>query len=154
ACLASRCLTKRAAFLFLVFATGAMVGRQMGAVRHPEAIEPPSGADQQLHTRETLAVENTLVADGKKIVVADLLLMDQARYYSKRPEMYVMYPHGNNPLHCKYYIACLGVDALAARAEEVAAIYPSTTLLNDLRAAGFQATVRMTNPMVVYFSRR
>ena len=84
-----------------------------------------------------------------------MVLLAAARYYSKRPDLYVMYGADSDPLFCKYYgSACWNLDNAKTHATQVAALYPSGQLLGDMRQAGFQASVRMTSPLLVYFSPR
>jgi hypothetical protein len=103
-----------------------------------------------------MLVEDAIIADGKTIIVGDPLLTDVARYYSKRPGLYVMYQSDDsNHVLCQYFESvCRTPESLRSHARELAGLYPSTTLLAEMSRAGFQATIRMTNPTVVYFSPR
>jgi 4-amino-4-deoxy-L-arabinose transferase-like glycosyltransferase len=155
ACLVWRHLTKPASVAFLLLLAGLAVGRQLGHTRHPDAIEPPSVPTMQLHTMEVLTAEDALVADGRQSIIVDFLVLKNARYYSKRPDLYVMYKSDSDPLYCKYFgSACWNTNLAATHAREAAAIYPTDILLTEMSRAGFRAIVKMTNPMVVYFSPR
>jgi len=156
ACLVSRYLPKTASVAFLLFLTGAVCWRQIGTVRHAEEIEPPSAPYQQAHTRDTLAAEAAILADGKTAIVTDFELADEARYYSSHHEIYVSYQSDDTyRIFCSYFPStCWTPNAVISHAKEIAGLYPSQILLDDLTRAGFQATVRMSNPMVVYFTPR
>jgi hypothetical protein len=156
ACLVSRYLTRPASIALLLLLSGAVFWRQFGAARYPDTIEPLFGSEDQAHTRETLAAEGAIVADGKKFIITDFVLADEARYYSKHPELYVGYKSDDTYLtFCRYFPStCWTPDSARLHAMEVASIYPSNILLDEMKHAGFQATVRMTSPMVVYFSPR
>jgi 4-amino-4-deoxy-L-arabinose transferase-like glycosyltransferase len=155
ACLVSRCLNRPASMALLLFFAALTIGRQVVQARHPEAIGPPSAGNQQLHLREVLAAEDSLLGEGKRNIITDFELMDALRYYSKRPDVYVMYGPDDDPLFCKYFgSACWDLGAVSIHAAETAAVYPTDLLLTTMNRAGFQATVKTTNPMVVYFSKR
>jgi Dolichyl-phosphate-mannose-protein mannosyltransferase len=156
ACLASRHLNRLATIALLLLMTAGMGWRQIQRAKNAETIEPPASPGQQALTRQTLAAEDALVADGRKIIIAYPLMLDQAQYYSKRPQLYAMYGSEDpNPLYCKYFgSACLDLDAIKARVKEAAAINPTSKFLADMAQAGFQSTVKMVNPTVVYFSPR
>jgi hypothetical protein len=156
ACLASRYLTKPALIALLLFMMASMGHRQIGAAENAETIEPPSAWGQQNSTRQILAAEDALVADGRRVIITGFLLLDEAEYYSKRPELYAMYALDDpNPLYCKYFgSACLSLDSIKSRVKEAAAVNPTDKLLSDMAQGGFQATVKMISPKVVYFSRR
>jgi hypothetical protein len=154
ACLVSRYLNKPASVAFLLLLAALSVGRQVRQARNPEGIEPLSAGKQHAHTREALAVEDTLVADGKTTIITEFGLTETTRYYSKRPNLYVMYGPDADPYYCKFASACRTLDEVKAQAREVAAFYPSDKLVTDLSQAGLQPTVRTTEPYVVYFSPR
>jgi hypothetical protein len=79
--------------------------------------------------------------------------MEQARYYSKHPGLYRMYETDAAELFCKCFeTACMNTDSVKSHATEMAAVYPSDQLIEDMRRAGIQSTIRMTNPLIVYFS--
>jgi hypothetical protein len=149
-------LTKPASVALLLIVSGGVFWRQIGVARYPGEIEPPSGRGEQAHTRAMLAAEDAIVADGKKFVITDFVLADEARYYSKHPELYVGYKSDDTYLmFCTYFPSiCWTPDLARSHAMEVAGVYPSNILLDEMGRAGFQATVRMTSPMVVYFNRR
>jgi hypothetical protein len=154
ACVVSRYLIKPASVVLLLVIATLMVGRQMATARRPESIEP-SSANTQAPTREALAAEEKIVADGRKTIITHFLLLDAMRYYSKRPDLYAMFGPDSDPLFCKYFAgSCWNLDIAKTHAGEMAAIYPSNKLLSEMSDAGFQATVRMTEPPVVYFSPR
>jgi uncharacterized membrane protein len=154
-CLVSRYLNRPASIALLVFVAALVAGRQIGHARHPEGIEPPSVPNAQLYTRECLAAEGAIAADGKKVIVTYFTLVQSTRYYSKRPDLYAMYEGDDFRPYCKYFgTACWTLDAVKGHAAEVAAVYPSDRFLTEMSRAGFQPTVKMTNPTVVYFSPR
>ncbi len=155
ACLVWRYLTRPATIAFLVVFGGGAALIQMAHAHNAEILEPPSAYGEQLHTREALAVEDALVADGKKIVITSFCHLKEMQYYSKRPELYAMFGPDSAPPFCKYFgSTCLNTDSLKAHAQEAVGFYPSTVLLGEMARAGFQITVRKTNPMIVYFSPR
>jgi hypothetical protein len=156
ACLVRRHLNTLGSTVLLSTLALLGVAWQLQTFLHPESIEPPSaGAPLQLRTRETLAAEADLILDGKRIVVAEFTLVQALRYYSQRPDLYVMYAGEADPYFCRYMGgACRHLDWARGDAKEVAAIYPSDYFLAVMSRAGFQATVKMTNPTVMYFSRR
>ena len=155
ACLVSRHLTKPASIALLLMLSALVVGRQIRTAQRAERIEPGSAPQTQAHTREVQAAEDTIVADGRTTIITDFVLLASARYYSKRPDLYVMYGPDSDPLFCKYYgSACWNLDSAKTHATEVAAVYPSGKLVAEMRQAGFEASVKMTSPLLVYFSRR
>jgi len=154
-CLAARHLTRPASTVLLLLLSGIAVGRQFRDARGAEAIEPQSAADQQLHTRQALAVEDILMKDGRTTVLTEHTVVRALRYYSKHPELYVSYGPNDAAYFCLYLgEACWGLDKVKAHAGELASIYPSDTFLSAMLHSGYQARVKMTNPMVVYFSLR
>ena len=154
ACLVSRYLAKPASMAFLLLLVCLAAGRQVSQTRHAEIIEPPTGK-MQLHTREAMAAEAGIVADGKKTVITDFVLSKAARYYSKRPDLYVMYGPDDAPPFCKYFgSACWNLDSVKEHAKDLAVLYPSDKFLTDIAQVGLEATVKRTNPTVVYLSPR
>jgi hypothetical protein len=81
-------------------------------------------------------------------------VMEQARYYSKHPDLYRMYETDAAELFCKCFEArCMNAGALRQHAAEIAAIYPSDKLIEDMRQAGLNPVIRLANPRIVYFTR-
>jgi hypothetical protein len=155
ACLVSRHLPKPASLALLVCLAALAAKWQVGYARRPEAIEPPSANKEQRTTREALAAEDAIFGDGKRTIITTFLLVEEIAYYSKRPDLYAMYGPDTDPYFCKYVgDACWNPDLAKSHAQELAAIYPSDKFLSTMLQAGFQATVKMTNPTVVYFSPR
>ena len=153
ACLVSRQLTKPASIALLLFLSGLMVVRQIGPTRYPEAIEPPSAEGQQLHTIDALGAEEGIMADGRKSILVDFVLLKETQYYSKRPDLYLMYAPEANPLQCKYFgSSCWDFEAVKSHAKEVAVLYPSNKLVTDMTRAGIQVTLKRSNPVVAYLS--
>jgi 4-amino-4-deoxy-L-arabinose transferase-like glycosyltransferase len=155
ACLVSRHLPQPASLAFLLFLAVLVTGRQIGNARKPEEIEPPSAPGEQLRTREALSAEDVLVRDGKKTIITTFSVVQALRYYSKRPELYLTYGPDEDPYFCQYLgDACWNLDLAKSHAKELAVIYPSDKFLSAMIQAGFQATVKMTSPTVIYFSPR
>jgi uncharacterized membrane protein len=153
ACLVSRYLTRPASIAFLLFLIGLGCARQIAHAHNAAILEPPSAVNEQHYTREALAAEDALIADGKKIVITEFLVVKEMQYYSKHPEMYAMYAPDTSAPFCKYFgSSCWNAASVKAHAQEVAGFYPSTGLLSDMTRAGFQANVIKTDPMIVYFS--
>jgi hypothetical protein len=152
-CMATRYLMKPALVAFLVFLCGAAIWPQIATARRAKDIEPPSAPDSQARTQEALASEDAVMADGKRMIITHFLIMEQARYYSKHPGLYRMYETDAAELFCKCFeTACMNTDSVKSHATEMAAVYPSDQLIEDMRRAGIQSTIRMTNPLIVYFS--
>jgi hypothetical protein len=158
ACFAARNLAKSAQYVLLLALCGAGAVWQLNRVHDADVIEPFPPADhQQAHTREAMRLEEQIRRDGKTTIVTDTLLVDQMQYYSKHPELYVMYQPDDVPLECEFFKpACLTPAAAAERASNIAALYPTGRLINDLRNAGFEPEIRLMDspePTLVYFSR-
>jgi 4-amino-4-deoxy-L-arabinose transferase-like glycosyltransferase len=152
-CMVSRVLNRQATLAFLLFLCGVAIWPELTAVRKPDEIEPPSALGLQAQTRAGLKVESALMADGKNMIVGHFLIMENSRYYSKRADLWRMYEMDSPELFCKCFSdVCLNIDQMKAHALDMAAIYPSNGLVEDMKKAGFQPVVRMTNPMVVYFA--
>jgi 4-amino-4-deoxy-L-arabinose transferase-like glycosyltransferase len=150
ACLVSRCLTKYASILFVLLAAGIAIGHQFLFVRNVESIGPgPQGL-----TREALTAESAILADGKKNIIADFLVADAARYYSKHPELYVSYKTDDVLLYYCEDLPCWTPETVKSHARDLAVLYPSNILLREMNHAGVEATIRMTDPMVIYLSPR
>ena len=96
------------------------------------------------------------MADGKKFIIAPFVLADEVRYYSRHPQLYVSHKSDDDYfIFCRYFpTTCWTPDSAKSHATEAAGIYASDILLDEMSRAGFQATVRMSSPMVVYFSPR
>jgi hypothetical protein len=158
ACIAVRNLGRPAQYVLLLALCGAGALRQMNRVREAELIEPfPPAEHQQAHTREAMQLEERIRMDGKTTILTDTLLVDQMQYYSKHPELYAMYQPDDVALECEYFKpVCLGTAAAADRASDMAALYPTGKLINDMRNAGFEPQIRLMDspePTLVYFSR-
>jgi hypothetical protein len=154
-CLVERHLRGRTSIAFLAFLSVLVIGRQIRDARGAEQLEPASAPNQQLHTRQAMAVEDTLLRDGKKVVITEHMVVRALRYYSRHPELYVSYGPNDAPYFCQYLgDACWSLDMAKAHASDLASIYPSDRFLSAMTEAGFQATVKLPNPMVVYFSPR
>lgn len=152
ACLTFRCLARPASIAFLIFFAELAVIHQIGDVRSPETIESPSAPDEQLHTRQALAVEDALVADGRKAVISEFMHLQEMRYYSKRPGLYAIYEYDYPEHYCEFSgSACWDLDSIKAHAGEIAAFYPTPKLLGEMVQAGFQVIVKRTDPLIVYF---
>jgi hypothetical protein len=165
ACMVSRQLTKLLSMAFLLFVMGVAAKQQIWRTRYPGQIEPnaPSSnrvwdvADggQQAFTRQALKVEDAIVGDGKSTIITATVLVQDVGYYSKRPSLYVMYGPDVDHYYCEYLgDRCWSLELAKSHAKELAALYPTTRFLAEMYQAGFQATVKMTTPMVVYFSPR
>jgi hypothetical protein len=153
ACLAWRHLDRPASVALLLFLAVLVVGRQMKPARHPETIEPLSATGQQLYTRQALAAEAGLVADGKRTIITDFMLLQELRYYSRHSELYAMYDADAVPMMCKLFdSACWNLESVKAQAKEVAAFNPSDRLLSEMQRSGFRPMLKSTNPTIFYFS--
>src|SRR5262249_3291074 len=115
ACLVSRSLTKSASILFVLLAAGIPVGRQFVFARDPE----PRGGQPSL-TREALLAESAILADGKTNIIADFLLPDEARYYSKHPELYVSYKSDDVLQYFCKDLPCWTAEAVKSHARDLA----------------------------------
>jgi hypothetical protein len=154
-CLVERHFRGRVSIAFLAFLSVLAIGRQTRDARGVEEIEPISAPDQQLHTRQAMAVEDTLLRDGKRVIITDQMVVRALRYYSRHPELYASYGPNDDPYFCQYLgSACWSLDMAKAHASDLASIYPSGRFLLAMTEAGFQATVKLPDPMVVYFSPR
>ena len=153
ACLVNRQLNRLAAIGLVLFLSVLAVGRQVRDLRSADKLEPPSAPFQQRETRQSLAVEDDLLKDGKRHVVAEHTVVRALQYYSKHPEMYVSYGPNDAPYFCQFLgDACWGPDMVKTHATEVASVYPTDSLLTMMTEAGFQTTIKRMKPLVVYFS--
>jgi hypothetical protein len=124
------------------------VGPQISLAVHPSAVEPPSDRREPARVKEVLAMESTLIGDGKKTIAvpADHILGVEARYYSKHPENYVFVvtPHlgvvGRVHQNLAQYrpMRFWNLEELRANARETALIDPSEETLRAMAQAGFQ----------------
>jgi hypothetical protein len=156
ACFVSRHLAPSALMLLVFLTIGISGGHQLAYARHPESIEPPAAVGQQGYTRAALSAEGAILADGKTKIMAGFLLADEARYYSKHPEVYISYKLDDK---LEYYCrapspTCWTSDTVKGHVQDLAVLYPSVVLLQEISRAGIQATIKMTDPMVVYLSPR
>ena len=110
---------------------------------------------QQSFTRKALTLEGAILADGKTNIITDFILAEEARHYSKHPELYVTFQSDDVfQYYCKDVPSCWTVDTVEYQAQNLAAINPSNSLLKVMRHAGFVTIVKATDPLVVYFSSR
>jgi hypothetical protein len=155
ACLAWRYLPKPASLVFVTVLLGLTVGQQAIRAKRPEVLEPLSGYNQQANTREILAAEDGMLRDGKRFVITNFSLQEEAAYYSKRPAMYVTYGPDADGYFCRFAgNACWDLNQATSHASELAAFYPSSEFISAMKDAGFQATLKTLNPTLVYFSPR
>lgn len=155
ACLMSRRLTKRASIVLISLLAAIPVGQQMLLATTAESLDVPSATGQQNFTRNALALENAIVADGKTNIIANFILAEEARHYSKRPELYVSLQSDDQfHYYCKDASSCWTADKVKHRGQHLVAMNPSKGLLTVMRRAGFVTTVKATDPLVVYFSSR
>jgi hypothetical protein len=155
ACMAYRQLGRWASIAVLLLISLASLGRQYRDYRGAEDLEPPSAALQQLQTRQALALEDALLKDGKKHVIAQHTVVRALRYYSKHPEIYVAYGPDAAPYFCEYLgAACWGPEIIKAHASEIAGFYPTEKLLEMMTKAGFPTKFKRISPAVVYFLPR
>ena len=154
ACFMSRYSTGRSSTLFIVLLAAIPVGQQLLFAQKAKSIDLPSADGQQSYTRKALLAERVILADGKKNVITGFLPAAEARHYSKHPALYVSFqPDDYLHYYCKDLSStCWTLDKVKGHAREVAALYPSSTLLRAMEHAGFGATVQTGDPLLVYFS--
>ncbi len=154
-CLASRYLPQKASAALLVCVAGLAIGKQVSNARNPETLEPSSGGSQQLATRQGLWAEETLAREGKTAIVANFAHATALAYYSKRPALYITYAGDSGTYFCRFMgDVCWNLEGMKRHGNELAALYPTDRFLKDMIEAGWQPAVRMTEPLVVYFSPR
>jgi Dolichyl-phosphate-mannose-protein mannosyltransferase len=137
------------------------VGPQISATVHPSKIEPPSDGRAPARMKEVLAMESTLMRDGKTIIAlpADHILGVEARYYSKHPENYafVVTPHlgvvGRVHLNLAHYhpMRFWNLEELCAHARETALVDPSEDMLKAMTGAGFQIKSLATKEVKIVY---
>jgi Dolichyl-phosphate-mannose-protein mannosyltransferase len=122
-------------------------GQQLKLLARPDGVRPPVKPESAEVLREMLAMESSLIADGKTAIVisADETLALEAMYYSRHSKAYVvlldrthMISRGYQNLARFQPISFWTLDNLRAHAASAALINPPERVLAWLTKAGFQ----------------
>jgi hypothetical protein len=143
----------------LVILAGFGLQTQLSTLRHPESIDP---YHQQTETRQALALENTLRAEGKRFVLLDNgMLYQELWFHSKHPEQYVLLVPSDRYLqthNTTRYSVGLGnffpmqfwnTDDVCHHASETALVQPNEEVWKILEQAGVKVQRRVAGPMEV-----
>lgn len=137
--------------VFLLLA-GFAVRNEILTALHPERIL--YFGDQQGMTRAALALEDAIVADGKRFITSpERLLIAEVRYYSVYPEYYAeLRPAPWQLAFVRYDPSVLywNMDDLKLHASETAVLFPTPEFTAELSRAGIVATAAPRHPEVLY----
>ena len=146
----------------LVLLAGWGILSQWATVRHPESIDP---FGQQTALRQYLEMEGRLHADGKRyIVFGNPMLHIEAAHYSRYPDEIVLLVNEDNAqnvptvrvqVNLSHYstMQLWTLDDVRSHAAETALIDPPPEVLEALKQAGLQVTVRYSKPLQVMYLR-
>jgi len=141
------------AALLLAFG-GYAITHQILTLRNIGHIQSDSG-DNQERTRQLLAIEDTLLREGKRHVVLswDVEYLE-TWYYSKHRAEYECFASEDRWTIKKYVpLEFVSVEEIVANAPETALITPSPDLAQALAQAGLHLKIRLAQPLyiVAYF---
>jgi hypothetical protein len=143
---------KTVSTVLLLCFCGMAIAQQWQTARRAGDIRAESG-DYQAETRQALALEDTLLADGKRHIVFnwDVRYLE-AWYYSKHREAYECVT-GEQRWAIQRYVPLrfVSVDDIVARPASSALIAPSLELADALRRAGLRLVARVSLPQPVYY---
>lgn len=151
--------------IFLLLATWGIV-KELQTARHRDTVESPG-------TRDALALESPLSADGKRFLVfSDPFMFLEVQYYSKHPEECILLlpadfeqksiSKGTSPdiyMHqrvevilSRYYpLTIWQPSQLREHARETALIKPTPDVLDAIKQAGFEVETRFPKPVKVVY---
>jgi hypothetical protein len=143
---------KTVSTVLVLCACGIAIAQQWQAVRRAGDIRSESG-DYQEDTRRILALEDTLLAHGKRHIVFnwDVRYLE-VWHYSKHPEAYECVTAEKRWALQRYVpLRFVFVDDIVARSASSALIAPSPELADALRRAGLRLVPRFSLPQPVYY---
>lgn len=133
---------------------GFAVRHEILTALHPEQIR--YFGDQQGTTRAALALEDSIVADGKHFITSpERLLIPEVRHYSVYREHYVELRPAKWQLAVARYdtsVLYWNMDDLRQHASETAVLFPTPEFTAEMARAGIRATAAPKHPEVLYLS--
>jgi hypothetical protein len=144
---------RKMAWALLLLLAGYAVRNEMLTALHPEQIL--YFGDQQGLTRTGLALEDSILADGKRYITSPArLLIAEVRYYSKHPEHYAELPPKWQWVAARYDTSILywNIDDLKRHAAETAVLLATPEFIAEMARAGIRTTAAPKHPEVLYLA--